>query len=345
MATTAMLNTSPAPRRFTVHHWRRLQEVGLGYLILAPALLLLIVFEIFPIFYGVGISLCDWKTGAALGVEGWQRWIAPCVSFIGFDNYVRAFTDPAMWHSLLVTATYSIIAVPLQLGLGLFIAYLLFQKVRGQQIFRVLFFMPYITSTVASAAIWAFLYNPDKGLINSILGRFGVPQIRWLSDTTGIFQSMVRPLGIDLPSGLEGPSVAMLALIIFTTWVFVGYDITIFLAGLGNIPGELYDAAKVDGASGWTLFRNITFPLLSPTTFFLLLLTVIGTFKAFNHIWVMTQGGPGDATTTTSIFIFKQLFQLNRYGYSAALSFILFFIILILTVLQNRYAGSRVVYD
>ena len=145
--------------------------------------------------------------------------------------------------------------------------------------------------------------------------------------------------------GLEGPSVAMLALIIFTTWVFVGYDITIFLAGLGNIPGELYDAAKVDGASGWTLFRNITFPLLSPTTFFLLLLTVIGTFKAFNHIWVMTQGGPGDATTTTSIFIFKQLFQLNRYGYSAALSFILFFIILILTVLQNRYAGSRVVYD
>ncbi len=342
---TPGLIATPKPRHAPALRLRRLQEISLGYLLLAPALIILIVFEILPIFYGVGISMCDWKTGAALGVEGWQRWIAPCVSFIGIDSYTRAFTDPAMWHSLLVTATYSLISVPVQLGLGLLLAYLLFQKVRGQQAFRVLFFMPYITSTVASAAIWAFLYNPDKGLINSILTRFGVPEIRWLSDTTGIFQVLLKPAGVDLPSGLEGPSIAMLALIIYTTWVFVGYDITIFLAGLGNIPAELYDAAKVDGASGWTLFRHITFPLLSPTTFFLLMLTVIGTFKAFNHIWVMTQGGPGDATTTASIYIFKQLFQLNRYGYSAALSFILFFIILILTVFQNRFAGRRVVYD
>ena len=325
--------------------WRRLSEISLGYLILAPAFVLLVVFEILPIFYGVGISMCDWKTGAALGVEGWERWIAPCVSFIGIDNYVRAFTDTAMWQSLLITATYSIISVPLQLGLGLFLAYLLFQKVRGLQAFRVLLFLPYITSTVASAAIWAFLYNPDKGLINSILARFGAPAMRWLSDTTGIFQMALIPLGINLPDWLDGPSLTIIALILYTTWVFVGYDITIFLAGLGNIPAELYDAAKVDGASGWTLFRHITFPLLSPTTFFLLMLTVIGTFKAFNHIWIMTQGGPGSATTTTSIYIFKQLFQMNRYGYSAALSFILFFIILLLTIFQNRFAGSRVVYD
>ena len=131
----------------------------------------------------------------------------------------------------------------------------------------------------------------------------------------------------------------MVAIILYTTWVFVGYDTTIFLAGLGNIPNELYEAAKIDGASGWQLFRRITIPLLSPTTFFLLLYTVIGTFKAFNHIYVMTMGGPGDATTTTSIFIFQQMYQYNRYGYSAALSFILFSVILVVTILQNRFAG------
>jgi multiple sugar transport system permease protein len=327
---TAELAAPPA-RRFSYRRFHRLQEISLGYLLLAPALIILIVFEFFPIFYGLYISTCDWRLS--------------CVSFIGIDNYTRAFTDPAMWHSLLITATYSIVSVPLQLGLGLFLAYLLFQKVRGQQMFRVFLFLPYITSTVASAAIWAFLYNPDKGLINSILTRLNFPALRWLSDTTGVFQLAATPFGINLPEWLDGPSLTIVALIIYTTWVFVGYDITIFLAGLGNIPAELYDAAKVDGASGWTLFRNITLPLLSPTTFFLLLLTVIGTFKAFNHIWVMTQGGPGDATTTTSIYIFKQLFQMNRYGYSAALSFILFFIIMILTVIQNRYAGSRVVYN
>ncbi|MBI5651792.1 MAG: sugar ABC transporter permease [Chloroflexi bacterium] len=328
---SAELSTMRASRRSSVQLWRRIQEVSLGYLLLAPALILLLVFEVFPIFYGLYISACDWRLS--------------CVQFIGIDNYIRAFTEPDMWRSLLVTATYSAIAVPVQLGLGLLLAYLLFQKIRGQQLFRVLFFMPYITSTVASAAIWSFLYNQDKGLINSILTQFGFPALRWLSEKTGVWQMLVQPLGIELPGWATGPSLAMIALIIYTTWVFVGYDIAIFLAGLGNIPGELYDAAKVDGASGWTLFRNITLPLLSPTTFFLLVLTVIGTFKAFNHIWVMTQGGPVDATTTTSIYIFKQLFQYNRYGYSAALSFILFAVILVLTIAQNRFAGRRVVYD
>ncbi len=325
-----LTDTRP-PRRAWIKIWRKTQEISLGYLLLAPALVILIVFEFFPIFYGLYISACDWRL--------------TCVKIIGLDNYVRALTEPEMWRSLLVTTTYSLISVPVQLGLGLALAYLLFQKIRGQQMFRVLFFMPYITSTVASAAVWSFLYNQDKGLINSILTRFGLPAPRWLGDGTGIFQLMTRPIGIELPTWADGPSLAMIALIIYTTWVFVGYDIAIFLAGLGNIPGELYDAAKVDGASGWTLFRNVTLPLLSPTTFFLLILTVIGTFKAFNHIWVMTQGGPVDATTTASIYIFKQLFQFNRYGYSAALSFILFAVILVLTIVQNRVAGQRVVYD
>jgi multiple sugar transport system permease protein len=208
-----------------------------------------------------------------------------------------------------------------------------------------MFFLPYITSTVASAAVWGYLYSPDKGLINGLLTSLGLPALRWLSEPAGIFTLMARSVGVSLPSWAAGPSLALLALIVYTTWVFVGYDITIFLAGLGNIPNELYEAARVDGASSWVLFRHVTLPLLSPTTYFLLIFTVIGTFKAFNHIYVMTLGGPGNATTTASIFIFKQLYEFNRYGYSAALSFILFSVILLLTIVQNQVAGRRVVYN
>ena len=308
-----------------------LGDTLLGYALLAPALILLLVFEFYPLFLGLYISMCDWKIS--------------CTQFIGFDNYTRALTDPDMWHSLLVTATYSIISVPVQLGFGLVVAYLLFQKIKGMEWFRMMFFMPYITTTVATAAIWAYLYSPDNGPINKLLQLVGLPGLNWLGETRGIFDLALTNLGITLPEWAGGPNLAIISLIIYTTWVFLGYDVIIFLAGLVNIPKELYDAAKVDGASGWGIFRHITLPLLSPTTFFLTLITVIGTFKAFNHIYIMTQGGPGNATTTASIFIFQQLVTYNRYGYSAAISFIVFIVILLLTVFQNKVAGNRVVYD
>lgn len=331
MTTGTAVNSVSVQGKTAARRQKRVREVALGYALLAPALLVLLVFQVFPVFYGLYISACDWRLS--------------CREFIGFGNYVRAFQDPEMWHSLRVTAMYALISVPVQLGLGLLIAYLLFQKIRGQQAFRVLVFLPYITSTVASAAIWSQLYSPDKGLINAALKGMGLQPLKWLGESQGIFALMAKNAGLTLPAWAAGPSLALVSLIIYTTWVFVGYDITIFLAGLGNIPADLYDAAKVDGASGWRLFRYVTFPLLSPTTFFLLIFTVIGTFQAFNHIYVMTQGGPADATKTASILIFEQYFQFNRAGYSAALSFILFAVILVLTVIQNRYAGSRVVYD
>lgn len=309
----------------------RLREILFGYALLAPALILLAVFEFFPILYGLYISLCNWRLG--------------CAELVGAENYLRAFRDPQVWHALLVTTTYSLMSVPVQLGLGLFFAYLLFQKVRGRELFRLVFFLPYVTSTVASAAVWTYLYNPDRGLINTVLGALGLPQPRWLAEPTGVFALIARGLGVELPAWAHGPSLALVAVFIYTTWVFVGYDITVFLAGLGNIPAELYDAARVDGAGGWALFRHVTIPLLSPTTFFLSIITVIGTFKAFNHIYIMTMGGPGTATTTASIYIFRQLYEYNRYGYSAALSFLLFSVILVLTIVQNRVAGRRVVYE
>jgi ABC-type sugar transport system permease subunit len=310
---------------------KRISDIILGYVFLAPALIMLVVFEFYPLFLGLYISMCNWKTS--------------CKTFIGVDNYTRAFSDPEMWHSLLVTATYSLFSVPVQLGLGLVVAYLLFQRVKGMEWFRMMFFMPYITTTVATAAIWAYLFSPDNGPINKLLAFLGMPGQRWLGETRGIFDLMFSGLGVTLPENLGGPNLALVSLIVYTTWVFLGYDVIIFLAGLVNIPKELYDAAKVDGADGWKIFRYITLPLLSPTTFFLTLITVIGTFKAFNHIYIMTQGGPGDATTTASIFIFQQLVTYNRYGYSAAISFIVFIVILLLTILQNKLAGDRVIYD
>ncbi len=315
---------------------RKIQEAGLGYLFLLPAFGILAAFEFIPVFYGFSISLCtNYKIKFAPG-EG-------CVW--GLAYYLRALKDSEMWHSLSVTVWYALLSVPIQLAIALVLAYLLFQNIRGKSIYRVLFFMPYITSTVASAAVWAFLYNPDKGLINGVLNGLGIEGLKWLGEPRGIFDLMASSAGIHLPEWAGGPSLALTSIIIYTTWVFVGYDTTIFLAGLGNIPNELYEAARIDGANGWQLFRRITVPLLSPTTFFLLIYTVIGTFKAFNHIYVMTLGGPGNATTTTAIMIFKQMYEFTRYGYSAALSFILFIVILSLTIVQNRVAGSRVVYS
>ena len=321
---------------FTPYRVRRIREAGLGYLFLLPAFAVLAVFEFFPVFYGLSISLCtNYKIRFAEGQS--------CA--YGLANYIKAFNDPEMWHSLLVTGSYALVSVPIQLSISLVLAYLLFQQIRGKAIYRVFFFMPYITATVASASVWAFLYSPDKGLINEVLTTLGLPALKWLGEPRGVFQVLGQYIGLTVPTALSGPSLALIAIIIYTTWVFVGYDTTIFLAGLGNIPGELYEAARIDGANGWQIFRRITVPLLSPTTFFLLIYTVIGTFKAFNHIYVMTMGGPGNATTTASVFIFQQMYQFNRYGYSAALSFILFSVILLVTIFQNRFAGRGVVYS
>src|SRR5262249_54265689 len=142
--------------------------------------------------------------------------------------------------------------------------------------------------------------------LNVTLKALGLSGPRWLSEPAGVFALIAQNLGVTLPGWAAGPSLALVAVSVYTTWVFIGYDITIFLAGLVNINAELYEAAKVDGARGWILLRHITFPLMSPTIFFLLVVTVIGTFKAFNHIFVMTGGGPGNATSTASILIFQQ---------------------------------------
>ena len=311
--------------------WRlgKARETLLAYTLLAPALLLFIAFTVFPIGFGLYISLHNWRLGPR--------------EFLGLGNYVRALSlNSEFWPSLGATLTYSLLAVPLQISIALTLAYLLFQRIRGKSLFRVVMFLPWVTSTVATAAVWARLYSPDIGLINGVLKNLGLTPLRWLLEDKGVFTLMAGGLGVALPDWLRGPSLAMVAVVIYTTWVFVGYNMTLFLAGLGNIPGEMYEAAKIDGANGWQLFRHITWPLLSPTTFFVVLITVIGTLKAFNHIWVMTQGDNG--TQTASILIYRQFYEFQRAGYASALAFLLSAVILVVTIVQNRVAAERVNY-
>ncbi|MBU0510274.1 MAG: sugar ABC transporter permease, partial [Chloroflexi bacterium] len=233
---------------------------------------------------------------------------------------------------------------PLQLGISLILATLLFQNIRGKSLYRLLYFLPYITPAVAAAAVFRVLFSSrPTGPINSLLAKLGFDSLGWLAEPRGIF-ALIAGTDISLPDWAVGPSLALVVIIIYNIWSYIGYDTVIFLAGLGGIPGELYEAASIDGAGRWAQFRNITLPLLSPTTYFLTLLAVIGTFKAFNHVWVLRTGAALGTVDTASIVIFNEFNRNTRYGYAASLSFVLLGVILILTVINNRIAKERVFY-
>ncbi|MBU1661220.1 MAG: sugar ABC transporter permease, partial [Chloroflexi bacterium] len=257
---------------------------------------------------------------------------------------VIAAGDKAWWQGLKVTVYYSVGTVPLQLGISLVLATLLFQNIRGKSLYRLLYFLPYITPAVAAAAVFRVLFSSrPTGPINSLLAKLGFDSLGWLAEPRGIF-ALIAGTDISLPDWAVGPSLALVVIIIYNIWSYIGYDTVIFLAGLGGIPGELYEAASIDGAGRWAQFRNITLPLLSPTTYFLTLLAVIGTFKAFNHVWVLRTGAALGTVDTASIVIFNEFNRNTRYGYAASLSFVLLGVILILTVINNRIAKERVFY-
>ncbi len=224
------------------------------------------------------------------------------------------------------------------------LAALLFQNIRGKGVFRLIYFLPYITPTVAAAAIFrVFFSGRPTAPINSLIQSLGGNPLLWLSEPKGIFQ-MIAGSNIELPTWAVGPSLALVVIIIYNVWSYVGYDTVIFLAGLGSIPGELYEAASIDGAGRIAQFRHITMPLLSPTTYFLTLLSIIGTFKAFNHIWVLRTGAALGTTDTATVLIFTEFNRNTRYGYAAALSIVLLGVIIILTVINNKVAEKRVFY-
>jgi multiple sugar transport system permease protein len=280
--------------------------------------------------------------GIMLIVGGWM--------FIGELPNAAASGDSEFYQSLLRTATYAAVTVPMQLGLGLLLAYLLFHEISfGKDLYRVIYFIPYIAPAVATAAVFSVIFSlsPDAPA-NQILKTLGLPPQQWLREQRGVFEIIAQLIGgrqTQLPSFLVGPSLPLVSVIIYSIWVFSGYNAVIFMAGLGAVPREMYEAAQVDGAGRWASFRHITFPLISPTTFFLTILAVIGTFRAFTHIYVLRSPDARGAMDTTTVYIFEIIREVSKpRPYAAAISFLLFGIIVLLTIYQNRLAKDRVFY-
>ncbi|MCY4008823.1 MAG: ABC transporter permease subunit [Anaerolineaceae bacterium] len=242
-----------------------------------------------------------------------------------------------------ITAMFSLGTVPVQLSVGLVLAYLLFQNIRGKEFFRLVYFLPYIMPFAATAVVFKVLFGQaQNSTLNNLMKFLGLGAQKWLQEPTGIFQLL---FGSGVPEILAGPSLALVVIMIYTSWTYIGFDTVVFLAGLGNIPSELYEAARIDGASGWRIFRHITLPLLSPTTFFLSLIAIIGTFQAFTQLWIMRTPASSRAVDTASIYMFETIRNTRpQYGYGAAMAFVLFIIILLLTLAQNQLAGRRVFY-
>jgi len=250
-----------------------------------------------------------------------------------------ADADDDLLQGFGVTVMYALGTVPIQLSIGLVLAYFLFQPIRFRGFFRMVYFIPYITPFVATSIIFRIIFNAGaENPANRIIGLFGIEPQRWILERSSIGELL------GLPDFLAGPSLALLVIMMYSAWTYIGYDAVIFLAGLGNIPGELYEAARIDGATGWRIFRHITLPLLSPTIFFLSLVAIIGTFQAFTQIWILRTGAVGSTVNTASVYIFDELQNSNRYGYASSMAFVLFSMILLLTLFQNRIMGRKVFY-
>jgi multiple sugar transport system permease protein len=278
-----------------------------GFWFALPALALIAVFFVLPVAAGLALSLSDFDI-YALGNLDYLR-------FVGFGNYARLVQDPLFWRALLNTFYFVLVGGPLSVLVSLGAALLINARlVRWKGLFRVVFFLPVMTALVAVAVVWRYIYHPRYGLLNYALGLVGIEPVDWLGD----------------------PLLAMPALILMAVWKNFGYNMIIFIAGLQSIPEQLYDSARIDGAGRFQQLRYITLPLLAPTFVFVGLLTMIGSFQLFAEPYVMTQGGPGDATLSVVLLMYEQGFRWWNLGYAAAIAFLLFAIMLAGTILQLR---------
>ncbi|MBI5029795.1 MAG: sugar ABC transporter permease [Chloroflexi bacterium] len=282
-----------------------------GYAFLAPSFIVLAVFTYFPVLYALGLSFFRWRI-----MRGEP-------TFNGLTNYQLLLTSEDFWQAIGNTIYFALGSIPTGMAVALFIAILLNRPMKLLPIYRTAFFLPTVTSMVAVSVVWMWIYHPDVGLMNYFLNLVGLPSIRWLND----------------------PRWAMPALILLGVWKGLGYNVIIYLAGLQNIPEQLYEAAQIDGANRWQLFRHVTWPLLTPTTFLILIMAVINSFQAFTEFNVMTQGGPLGATTVVVYYLYQQAFQQFNMGYGSALAIVLFLIVLGLTLVQNKILGPRVHYQ
>ncbi len=288
--------------------YRSITDAITGLIFLAPALIILLTFNIYPIFYTAYLSLTDWNM------------MSPWKDFVGLQNYVELAQSSTFRLAFKNTIAFMLSQVIVALALGLFIALLLNGPKRD--LYRLAVFSPTVVSVAAVAILWTWLFEPDYGPLNAVLRLVGLPTPRWLGDAKW----------------------ALPAIMIMNIWKNVGYNAVVFLSGLQNIPRDLYEAAELDGATGWRRFRHITFPLLSPTTFFLTTVTIIWSFQVFDSVNIMTQGGPNRSTSVILFYFYTQTFRFFRVGYGSAAVMVMFFIVAIVTFIQNRMSKRWVHY-
>ncbi|MFC6918542.1 carbohydrate ABC transporter permease [Meiothermus taiwanensis] len=303
-----------------------------GWVLVWPSLGLLLVWQIFPSLYALWLSFLD-----RFNFIGQSR-------FAGLLNYEILLTrDPLFWKAMGNTFWFVIFTVPLGILLATVVAILLNERVRLLGFFRTLYFLPYITALTAAAAVWDWIYHPEFGFLNWVLG---TPGLDWLSTPQGIFALAMAPLGIHLQGFWAGPSVAFVAIMVMSLWHLLGYQVVVILAGLQNIPKEYYEAAQLDGASWWQQQRYITWPLLSPTTFFLSTLGLIGAFQVFTQVLIMTPtGGVLQDTLTITLYLYNKGFRDSDFSYASAIAVVVFTVILVLTLVQQRVLERRVNYE
>jgi multiple sugar transport system permease protein len=306
--------TPPAKQRRGVrgvlHEMRR---EWTAYLFNAPGMLLFAIFTVYALYTSFMLSFQHWEV------------LDPTKTWVGLDNYRDALADDRFRAAIGHTVYYMIGAVPATMIIALGLALLLNSQIRGLALFRAAYYLPVITPLVIAAIIWKWVYNADYGLANYYLGRLGLidEPLLWLSSS----------------------KLAMPAVIIMNIWKGVGFNMIVYLAGLQAIPNELYEAAEVDGAGPWQRFKRVTFPLLAPTTFFLVIINAVGATKVFTEIFVMTNGGPpgpGGATTTVVYYIYTTAFRNFDMGYASALAYIMFALVFVFSFIQFRWYRKRV---
>jgi multiple sugar transport system permease protein len=315
MAVSAQVRPQPQPvveRSRFQETMRQVRKNWTAYLFLSPWIIIFAIFTLYSVSFSFYLSFHEWNI------------LEPAKPFVGLENYIRLFQDEKFYQALWNTILFTGFGVPLGLVAGLLVALLLNTKVRGQGLYRTLYYIPVITPLVVSAVIWKWIYQGDYGLLNYYLLRLGLikEKLLWLAD----------------------PNLAMPALILMGVWGGVGGTMVLYLAGLQSIPEELYDAARVDGANGLQKLLHITVPLLAPTTFFILITSVIGSFQSFAHIYIMTGGGPLRRTTVIGYYLYEKGFRHFEMGYASAMAYVLFAIIFVFTLLQLRFTKGDVEY-
>lgn len=287
------------------------RETVVGYLFALPEIIGLLLFQVFSILFSLYLSFCDWNLVG--GIDS--------IKFVGFANYAQLFEDHKFLLALKNNLIFTIVTVPIGMLIALIFAVIIHNKLFMKAYFKAAFFIPYISTQVAIAAVWGALFHPSEGPINGFLMSIGID---------------------DPPKWLGSTDFVLTAIIIIMIWQAIGYKIIIYLAGLANIPDDVYEAADIDGASSMQRFFKITIPLLGPTTFFLTVTLVISSFKVFDIIAFLTKGGPNYASNVLVYYIYEEGFQNFRMGYASAISWVLFIVVAIFALVTSYVQRKQI---